>query len=1022
MDSSLSKHTGRRLNILFVSVFALFTLWSNPKIVSGDEFDYPERYLDGLRERGWHDVALEYLEQAKQDPLASDAFIQRVTFEKAKTHVEMAKQSISPRKREQLLDQACQEFISFAVEKPRTPWEVEALSQAGNLLMHRGLVLLDNMEKLPAGAKEQKKALQSRSLELFDQAEDALTDLIASGASQLGSFPKAAVLQKNPELLSQRNQLENSYAEAQFLQGKLVFDKARLYKQGSRESKATLQKGQKAFEDLNEKYEDRLIGFLGQLYRGRCFQEMEEWEDALQCFDDLVDRPISNPDFRKIVARAFRRRAEVHAKMDNHELAIQESRDFLNDSRNDELSQPEWLAVMFRLANSYESHSATPEGSADAKRLLSESRKLLREVSRNPGEFQAEARAALASSSGVNQLVEVKTFDEAYAAGSEALNQAHYSELTKRLAKKNNPSAVHHLQQQEQQHREQARLYFETCLRLANEESPQEKLLAARYYVCWLYWNTGRVHESAVMGSFLARRYPENQYAPQAAKIALAAYEKMFNDALKSHSSNVDFESQQLHDIAKLMIAKWPDSEEAAAATNLLLNAALKADRIADAEALLDKLPPGNRARGELSLGSSLWARYLRMQESSNATPSPAALQQKQRATDLMSRGFEALREQGNPSAAEAVGVLYLAQAHLEERDFSRAIEILEDREVGPLTLVRRDDSSAKRREFVLEVYKAALRAFGSVSPPQREKTQAVMRALEETFGNDEKSQRQLTSIYLKLGVELQGQIAALSASGRTAQANALAGAFEDLIKRVTSRSGGGDNWSTQNWIAQTNLQVGQGLTGKAKQQHLTQAQTIYRSLLSQAERNPNFAPSEVAVLAVRKHLADVLLAQERYQEAFDEYTQILKNKPKMLELQQAAAAALQNWGKTNKDPQKLEEAIQGALLQANRKKLVWGWLRLASLADNAKRKSVQTKGKDSPQARRFHDIFFSARLQVAQARFEAAKLTSGAERQHQLKKAKQSIKSMQRLYPELGGPRWKDAYLKLLKDIEGHP
>ncbi|MGI9429733.1 MAG: hypothetical protein ACR2NM_13815, partial [Bythopirellula sp.] len=113
---------------------------------------------------------------------------------------------------------------------------------------------------------------------------------------------------------------------------------------------------------------------------------------------------------------------------------------------------------------------------------------------------------------------------------------------------------------------------------------------------------------------------------------------------------------------------------------------------------------------------------------------------------------------------------------------------------------------------------------------------------------------------------------------------------------------------------------------------------------------------------------------------------------------------------------------IRGSMPQANKKNLVWGWSRLATIADQAKKKANRKATSDPAQAMRvakYKDLFFEARYHVAQARFDAAKLATGAERTQQLRKAKQSIESMRRLYPELGGPQWKAAYLKLLEQLE---
>ncbi len=133
----------------------------------------------------------------------------------------------------------------------------------------------------------------------------------------------------------------------------------------------------------------------------------------------------------------------------NLDDAIRECRDWLNDARGTEVKQPEWLAVAYRLAESCQQKAALAGGS-EAPRLRTEARRLLREVSREAGEFQVDARTALASGNVLASTTpsDVKTFDEAFAAGKEALERMNSLKLASRLAVENNPDAVADLKQQ----------------------------------------------------------------------------------------------------------------------------------------------------------------------------------------------------------------------------------------------------------------------------------------------------------------------------------------------------------------------------------------------------------------------------------------------------------------------------------------------------------------------------------------------------------------------------------------------
>ncbi len=278
-----------------------------------------------------------------------------------------------------------------------------------------------------------------------------------------------------------------------------------------------------------------------------------------------------------------------------------------------------------------------------------------------------------------------------------------------------------------------------------------------------------------------------------------------------------------------------------------------------------------------------------------------------------------------------------------------------------------------------------------------------------------------MISIYLSLGRQLQRQISKLTRDGKTDQAKSVAAAFEDLLQRITRR-GSEPEWKIRNWIAHTNLQLGEELRGEAAQRYLEQAEQVYREILADAEQDSGYAPSEIAVLGVRKRLGDCLRAQQKFDQAFDEYVSILSEKPNMLELQRTVAQMLQQWGQEQQQSDKLEEAIRGTRPQANRKHLVWGWLRLAAIADQAKQKAASGSGEKEPdeqKIQKYHNLYFEARYHVAKTRLLAAQIANGAEHTKQLNSARKNVDSMKRLYPDLGGPKWQQAFDELLKQIE---
>lgn len=978
-----------------------------------------------LRERGWDDTAVEYLDWVDTSPLATPDFAKQLPFERAQSVSSQARQTRNRAEREKLLSQAAAEFEKFAAQEIRTPAAIDALRQSANLYAEQALVTLAEARQLPEQADAQRDELKSKARELFAKASTAAKQVVDVTTEQIAALPKATAIQADAAAKARRDQLRDRQVEGRFLLARLNFEQAATYEQDSPEFEKTLNAASKQFGELVEEYRDSLVGTSSRFYQGRCDQELGKYEEALGCYEDIIRLPAVNAEFRRWTARTHRHRTESLLALDKIDDAISRSEDFLTASKPAERQQPEWLEVAYRLADAYQAKIKKGELSdGDAKRLQTNARNLVREASQHPNEFRQQAQLALASlTPNAPAGAAPKTFDEAFAAGKTAIDLWNSANLAAKLAKENNPEAVDELQEQAQGNRDEARRMLEAALTLADSQTPIEQLNTVRYYLCILYWEDKQLHEAAVLAEFLATRYPENEYASSAAKVALAAYEALSIEAKAAQGDNVSnaapsYEATKLAQLAELVAARWPESAEASSAANVLIQTALRENRLADAEALLERLPAEGRSAAQLSLGAGLWTQYLRATAGNRDNPGEEALALRDKAGNLLSQGFESLREQGDPNVASAVGALYLVQFLLANGDAEQAIGVLENENAGPLALVESGAEVAQKPEFILETYKAALRAYLSAEKPDREKAKRMMESLEK-FAEAGGAQK-LTDVYLGLGVQLQRQLKELNASGQAAKAKQVAAAFGDVLQRVSARPDAND-WRVRGWIAQTNLQLGQELAGDEAKPYIDRATTAYEAMLKAAAEDPKYAPDEGAILGVRMRLAECLAATGNHEGAVKQFGVILAEKPNMLDLQKGAAGALQQWGLQKKDVSALDRSIRGDLPQKDGKNLIWGWLRLATMANAARAQEakVSPATEESRQrAQRFEELFFEARYNVAKSRFLAGKVAPAAQRREQFEAAKTNIEQMATLYPSLGGPKWKPLFDELLKQV----
>ncbi|HJQ81340.1 MAG TPA: hypothetical protein VJ828_15370 [Lacipirellulaceae bacterium] len=1005
-----------------------------------------EEFLRGLKERGLNELALDYLERMKTSPLVGEEFRNQIPYHRGVVLIEQSRQSADPATRSRLLDQARAELEQFAHDNPDSVEGAQAQMQLGMMQLERGQQVMANAKKLPnETAYDAERVTQAREARRhYDDARATFEQAAGIYSSELEKLPPTSSSDAEANQGIKRQEYRFRVAQLRYLSALTGFEAAQTFPPDDEEYRPRHEAAAKALAAVHEEFaqSNSVIGFYTRLYEGRCYQAIGEYQMALGCYEDVLTAPNVVLEFRRLIASAVDRKAEVFLAQEKYDAAIQECRACLESAEPEETKLREWLAVRFRLAEALQKKAEKlTAGSIEQRRLRAEARDAYRLVAASTSEYQLAARAAVSALDPQEgeEREEPKSFQAAYDLGKDALASYNAARLALPTAEKNNPEGVPELKTQMQQGKEDARHYFRLATTLIEDDTDAKLVNEVRYFLCWLYWEAEDYYRAAVLGEFIARRYPDHPAASSAAKLSMAAFEQLYSRAAAAGGDNAatEFEARRMAGMAEFITRRWPGTDDADAAFNVLVSFAIRNDRIEEAEKLLGSASEQSRPRLALQLGNAMWIRYLELARSSGTSrPDEATLTKlKQSAVEYMRDGFEASRAAGSVSETVAAAGLYLVQALLSDEDYDDAIKLLEDKEVGPLALVNEGHSVASHPAFVVETYKAALRAFVLVSPPQDEKAVATMKALEkavQTSGAEGgAASEQLTRIYVGLGIELQKQIMVLRESGRGRQAERIAAAFAQFLDRIAARQTEAD-WPTRVWLAQTYYELGTAqraatplrgvpatatansanspikpLSGAARD-YLVKAREAYQKLLEAGAKNPELPPSDTSMLAARVQLGECERALGQYKQALDIFSAVLKEKESSLAVQRAAAYAYQERGQAE-DARWLEHAIHGGYrLRSTGQNRIWGWVKISNVAARAARTD-----------QKYRDTFFEARFNVAKCRYLAAMKQSGAARQRDLAKAKQSIQSFAQLYPEMGGERWRGEFQALLKQIE---
>jgi hypothetical protein len=975
-------------------------------------------FLDGLRARDLHDVALLYIEQCRTSPLIDDETRSTLDFEEARLLVEGAHSIRDVNRRTEQLESARAKFQAFIDAHPDHALAPSASTQLGTILLERGRTKLERASR-PTNA-DQREPLTAEARQLFEQAAAVFAAAETKFKTLLESFPRF-IDSKDRARVQAREQARLDLIQAELSTAQVLFERAKSYPADSTDFKKLMQEAGDKYAAIYDTNRRLMAGLYARMWQGRCQQELGNTKQALTYYGDLLVQPDEPEAFRLLKAQTLRLAMQCWTSDDQRKFdeAIRQGTDWLERSR-DQSQSAEGLAIRWLLSQAH--HQRAQDANLDPdlrKQDETAAQKHATLVSQISGDFQRTAQEFISRrSKSKDKPSAPQNFADARDAGKTALDEM---ELALRrfqdIQATGNAEAIAEIQAQVSQQRSLALEMFRLALTLDDAEVTSDDVNQVRYFLCYLYYQSASPLEAAVMGEFLARRYPDCAGARPAARIALAAYLQSYN-AAPPHQRSAEI--ARMNSIAEYIVTRFSGQPDADEAAMVLADVALREKQFALAAQHLARIPDGSpkRVEADLKAGQALWAAYL-----AQPTDDPAAQANREKllaeARTLLDRGrTAALKQSGDLGAllANLVGAeLSLAQLHLLEAAPEKAVEILERPQSGPLALAESKHAVAARGNFALEAYKAALQAY--VGTQALDRAQRMMTLLEQQAQATPESGAALTRIYLALGYELQRQVTRLRTENKQAELQRTLESFDQFLKQI-SESPAGSSYNSLTWIAQTYLALGSGLAtadkpgGSAKsdeqaRNYYDKAARAYDRLLQAAAQDPSFAPQPEALVVAKIQLARCDRLMGNYQESLDLLVELLKQRPSMLDAQIEAAETYQAWGAA--DPNQYNFAVHGGRKakkpDGSIVNIVWGWRKIAT--------TVQQNPK-------FQAQYYEAVYHLAQCAADHAAARTGAEREKSLQSARSLIEQLARTRPDLGGEEWFTKFDTLYRRVEG--
>ncbi len=973
------------------------------------------RFLDGLRQRGYHDVVLDYLDQMSNSPMCPVDLKEVIDYE-AGVSLVSASRLANLDARQELLDKARDRFQSFLKAHFNHLLASEAGTQLANVLIERGKIKME-LAATPGKSPSEKKKLIEEARKHYEDAKKAFIVAEQKVAERLKGFETTRLDEKKEaDRIQQRDQARSEFVQAKLYIASATYEIGKTYDPKSKEYKENLQAAAAMYRDLYEKYGTLIAGLYARMWEGRAYKDLGDYKTALEIFREMLTLPDEPEAFRLLKNQSLILTLETYttSSAKNYREAVNRAQAWEQAARGDERSSSEGLAIQY-LGGIAALEYAREVGKSDSafREHVGVARKYLEYVNRIPGEYQRRARETLTAAPefGTIKAEEPKTYADAKDRGDYA-----WGTMVVLLGKMNQPGTskadLQKLLMEKNQARDEAIKYYQMSMGMKEPDVDMQALNLNRFRLAYLYWDAGDLYRAALLGEFLAREYPQSAGAQKGAEIAVKAYRTLFTEVKPDEDRS--FETARINSIAEYIMTLWSGQPEADEALMMLIDTAVDNRAMDQAVGYLDKVPADSPRRGaaELRTGQALWAAYVRtLGQPEEKRPSSSDLDAMlNQAQENLEKGIARMRkpvdEGSQPDYSLVYSVLSLAQILINQGQSEQAVKWLEDPKIGPVTLVNAKSPVTEKEGFQIDVYREALRAY--VGAQELDKAEKVMVSLEEAVkaGGDADVNRQLTQIYIRLGHELQELLTRLRVENKVEQMQKVSKGFELFLDKISSRKEG-NNFNSLNWVAETYYGLGAGMDPGGKTlppeaaAYYGKAAKTFIEILQRCKAEKDFAPAPGASTTVMVRMAAALRGMGKYEEAMKLLVSILNEKESRVDVQIEAALTYQEWG--DERPGYYEFAIKGGQ-QKGSTYLVWGWGGIA---------------RRVAPFQQYLSTFHQARYNLALCRFNLAQSQSGAEKSKNLQQAELDITRTRQLYPEMGGNEWYGKYDELLKKIQ---
>ena len=972
---------------------------------------------------GYLDVALEYLDLHQNDPMIDRAYREQMPLVRVSVLLDKISRLRDPVQVNKNLDEIESRLTRFIGTAPPLELLARAQGQQARLLMRRAVRLLRQAES-DRMTVAKKAELTKQARVYLDQAKTAFLSIRDRLRKEIEAFPPTTNQSERRKL----DNLRNQYVQIRLQSPGIIEQLADSYGAGDANYETMLQEATAEYITLFETYNGRAAGIDGAIGAGRSLYKLGQYEKAVGYLLEVIMLPDGLIQNRKkrIAAIVALDCWETMDPYPVYEIQTYLERVVFGLSADDQKSA-DGIRLQIALAESYHFESeeirAVGPSSAEERQTMNQRDKkatqLLRPLARVAGAHRQQVLQLLrdwgksVSSAADPESGPPTTLPEARERGQDLRLEAIDAKLVL-TSKRNEPIAEMSAAQQQQHHQEieeiqenldslthRALEFFRLAVSMATPATSPDELSNLRSLQCDCYVRTEQYLEATIIAEFLVDHYPNNMGTRQASGSLCNAYWALYLEARKispdspatptTENATATFYKDKIKHFSKIIFKRWPGSQQTERAGLLMTLISLEEKRPLLAYEYLKKIPTDSPVFTDtvLKVGIHVWRQYVRENKKQvDRLPLDALADMRDKAETLLQSGVELLTlDRLTPFQAHTI--LRLVDIYLELGQTEKAIYLLEKAPIAPLDLVKLKHPAGNVQNYRQDTYLTALRAYlskvkeGDATIHWMGKAERVLEALQVETAQSPDGQKTMAKIYLLLSRELVKQFETLQEPDKK---RAFAEALETLVVGLKSNA---TDPQLRLLCGVMLTDIGRNLqTGELRSKSFRffeQAAEVFEALLRERQDDSR------QQLAIQRGLANAYRGQEDFEQAVQQFTQILSD-PKnqnFIDLQVDAASTYQEWGTRSGDPDMLVKAINGSERpDADQPALVWGWKKMAQALRRSDKRALHAQ----------------VILAYAECKYEYGALRKENKWQ---RSALKELESFRLKYPNLGGPPW---------------